>query len=446
MNKKRLYPVLLSVLVITVIFIVARSNKSGKEPVSYQLKERKGLLANSDEYVRTRAKAANLRMAVREDPDDIKSLLALAAIYIQEARITGDHMYYDAAAMQQADHVLQIDAGNFEALTYKAIINLSQHHFAEGMAIAEKAKSINPYNAFIYGVLVDANVEMGDYKKAVEYADSMVSLRPDLRSYSRISYLREIHGDYPGAIEAMKLALDAGMYGDEATEWVRVQLAHLYEKTGDLKSAEMHYVLALESRPGYAYALAGLASIAMANRDHTTAIQYLLKADSTVADYAFKEDLVDAYRQAGQNDKADILAQKVIEEMNKDAGAGIKDENTGHYADRELAYAYLKINNTDKALEHALIEYNRRPENIDVNETVAWVYYNQAKAGKALPYLEQALKTNCRNPVLLNRAGLIYAKAGNGVKAKAFLEQGLKSNANIASDLKAESMLALRSL
>ena len=50
-------------------------------------------------------------------------------------------------------------------------------------------------------------------------ADKMVSIRPDLRSYSRISYLREIHGDMPGAIEAMKMAIQAGYPGYEDRAW-----------------------------------------------------------------------------------------------------------------------------------------------------------------------------------------------------------------------------------
>jgi hypothetical protein len=46
----------------------------------------------------------------------------------------------------------------------------------------------------------------------------------------------------------------------------------------------------------------------------------------------------------------------------------------------------------DKALEHALMEYNRRPNNIDVNETVAWVYYNLGDYNKAVQYISAALK------------------------------------------------------
>ncbi len=41
---------------------------------------------------------------------------------------------------------------------------------------------------------------------------------------------------------------------------------------------------------------------------------------------------------------------------------------------RELAYAYLKLIIMIKAIEHALLEYNRRPENIDVRDG-SWIYY-----------------------------------------------------------------------
>src|SRR6185295_1404171 len=99
---------------------------------------------------------------------------------------------------------------------------------------------------------IDANVELGHYDEAVKNSDKMVSTRPDIRSYSRISYLREIYGDYPGAIEAMKLAVQAGYPGDESTEWARVHLGQLYENTGDLQNAEMQYQLALQERTGYA--------------------------------------------------------------------------------------------------------------------------------------------------------------------------------------------------
>jgi tetratricopeptide (TPR) repeat protein len=444
MRKKNIYRFLLAFFILSIGLIIWRYTFIQEN--SFKMLERTGPSAQTREWMITRNYASSLQTALKSNPADIKSALSLATLFIQESRITGNYLYYDRAALKYVNEVLKTDSLNFEALTLKSLIYLSQHHFEEGLAIAEKAKQINPYNAFIYGVLIDGNVEMGNYDSAVVNSDKMVSIRPDLRSYSRISYLREIYGDYPGAIQAMRMAVDAGAPGDETTEWSRIQLGRLFENTGDLKNAEMHYMIALDERPGYAYAYAGLARIALASKNEQQAIVYYKKADSLVKDNSFKEDLADVYQLSGQKEKADSLANLVIDALSRDAQSGRSDENIGHYSDRELAYAYLKVNNYDKALEHALIEYNRRPGNIDVNETLAWVYYSKGEWGKALPYLHVALKTNSKNPLLLCHAGLIYAKSGDKLTARTQLQEVMASHANISQGLKNQSEETLKTL
>jgi tetratricopeptide (TPR) repeat protein len=449
MKKNHLYYLITLVLFVTAAgFIVVKYNKDEKKKIAnfYPLKDRRATLAGTEEWKGVQKQFDDVVKIVRTNPDDIKSRITLASLYIQEARVTGDYMYYDLAAMKYVNEVLEKDHVHFEALVFKALLYLSQHHFAEGLALAEKARETNPHNAFVHGILVDGHVETGNYAGAVDAADKMISIRPDIRSYSRISYLREIHGDYRGAIQAMKMAVDAGPPGDEGTEWARVQLGHLYENIGDWKNAEMHYLIALQYRPSYAYAIAGQASIATALKDYNKAIAYYLQADSLVNDYTFKEQLAEVYQLAGQKDKEEELNKWLINAMSEDAKDGEEDENIGHYADRELAYIYLRIADYDNALKHAIAEYNRRPGNIDVNETLAWVYYNKGNYDKALPYLEVALKTKSNNPTLLCRAGLIYAKAGDKVKAKTFLKKATQSNSNISAMLNTEAMNTLTAL
>jgi tetratricopeptide (TPR) repeat protein len=190
----------------------------------------------------------------------------------------------------------------------------------------------------------------------------------------------------------------------------------------------------------YAYALAGMARIATAGKKYDKAIAYYQQADSLVTDFSFREALVEVYELAGEKNKAQALADIVIEEMGRNAKAGMIDETMGHYSDKELAYAYLTINNKEKALEHALLEYNRRPNNIEVNETLAWAYYCKGEYEKSLPYIKKALSTNSKNPTLLCRAGLIYAKSGDKTAAKIMLQNVLKTNPNIATALKTESI------
>jgi len=441
MNKKFIYliAVLLFAAISCIVVLKYKSERARKESQLYQILPRKGNMTQSSEWALAKKISTRLIQKIKQNHSDIKSLDALAAIYLQEARSTGNYSYYDKAAMNCVNEVLKKDAKNFEALTFRATIYLSQHHFADGLRVATDVQKLYPYNAYVYGILVDANVELGSYATAVEDADKMVSIRPDIRSYSRISYLREIYGDIPGAIDAMKLAVDAGSPGSESTEWARVQLGKLYEQLGQMKYAEMYYTIALDNRPGYPYALAGLARVAVASKDFPKAIDFYRRADSESNDYSFKEALVEALKLAGQNQQSQSTAREIIEQMETAAREMAQGDSSGHYADREMAYAYLAVNDYDNALKHALLEYNRRPNNIDANETVAWVYYQQGNYAKALSYIKTALQTNCKNPTLLCHTGLIYAKVGDKTSAKNYLEEALKNNSNISAVLKTEA-------
>ena len=407
------------------------------EPIP-TLKPRHGDLALGGEWVNTQQAVGGLLARLRDKPDDTKAQLLLAQAYMQEGRVTGDHPYYDMAAVKLLDEILRREPDNFEALCCKASLSLTQHHFTEGLALAEQAVQLNPNNAFVYGLLCDANVELGRYPEAVRMADKMNTVRPDLRAYARVSYLREIHGDVPGAIEAMDMATKAGVGGLEQTEWSRITLGHLYETTGDLTRAEQQYQTALAARPGYAYALAGLGRVAKARHDYPAAIAHFLKARATVKDYAFADELTDLYRLNHEPAKATAMAREAIKMLATDAKEADDNEQMGHYADRELAYAYLKTNEPDKALEHAKAEYERRPDNIDVQETLAWVHYKRGEYAAARKLITQARRTNSQNPTLLCRAGLIATKSGHAAEGQALIRQALAINPYLSLELAEE--------
>jgi tetratricopeptide (TPR) repeat protein len=274
----------------------------------------------------------------------------------------------------------------------------------------------------------------------------MVSIRPDLSSYSRISYLREIYGDNDGAIEAMKMAVDAGFPGMEQTSWCRIQLGKLYEIKGDLKNAKLQYDIILSQRPDYPYAYAGLARLEKYQKNYKNAIAYIQKAQDVVKDNAFADELSDLYALSGQMELSKKTVEDEISSLEKTAENGNSNDQIGHYADKELAYAYLKLNNTEKALDHALIEYNRRPDNIDVNEALAWVYYKKGAVKDADKYISVALKTNCQNPVLLCRAGIIKSKAGNKTDGTALILKAMNIDPYLPDDLLKETdqLLAMK--
>jgi tetratricopeptide (TPR) repeat protein len=435
-NKKWMYVSFVALFAILVTGIVLFKGKKQEEVLP--LKDRQGAQANSPEWKKTKETVAALMVKINNNPNDIESRVQLAQAYIQEGRVTGDHQYYDMAALRLLNGALKKNPNQFEALCFKSMVLLSQHHFAEGLDYAKKAVAQNDYNAFSRGLMIDGNVELGNYTEAVANTDKMVSIRPDLTSYSRVSYLREIYGDNEGAIEAMKMAVQAGFPGLEQTSWCRIQLGKLYENKGDLVNAKLQYDIALNQRPDYAYAYMGLARIEKYNKNYKEAIADVQKAKSLVTDNGFDDELSDLYTMNNQPDLAKKTAEELVTNLNQAADKGNSDDQIGHYADKELAYAYLKLGNTDKAMEHALIEYNRRPANNDVNEALAWVNYKKGNYKDADKYITVAMQTKSQNPTLLCRAGIIKTKNGDKQQGIALIKKAMQINPYLSPELTAE--------
>jgi tetratricopeptide (TPR) repeat protein len=369
-----------------------------------ELLERKGELASASEWTKTKEKTAELKAKLTAKPEDVKTRLQLATIFITEQRITGEHHYYYPAIEKILNGILSIDPKSFEANVYKASLRMSQHQFADAKKIAEEAKAINPDNAYVYGILVDANVELGNYEEAVAMSDKMQALKPSLESYSRASYLREIYGDYDGAISAMKLAVQAGLPGSEPQSWSLNVLGDLYYNTGKLDEAERTFQENLFIRPSYAPGMAGLAKVLTKKKDYTRALALLDSAIAIMPQSSFEEQKADVYAAMGDTKKAmDKYAevQKIL----------ITDANSNHHSvSLELAKSFIKTNQWDSAKKYAVMEYTIRPKNIDVNNELAWIAYSQNDFVKAKEYLITALSTGSKNPELLQRAVVINSK------------------------------------
>lgn len=383
--------------------------------------QRMGELATAEEWPKTVAKVDELKKAIAKNPGDVKPRLQIATIYMAEARITGEHPYYYPAVLKILDGVLSIDPRNFEATTFKASVKMSQHHFAEARELAEQARQINPSNAYVYGVLVDANVEMGDYEQAVAMSDKMQALKPSLESYSRASYLREIYGNYPSSIEAMKMAVQAGLPGSEPFCWSKNTLAHLYVVTGQLDKAESEYAEILAIRPSYAFAMGGQARVQMLRKEYDKALATLSKASAILPEFSFHEQMAEIYTLQGNKEKAAGKYAEVVKMLDEDA-------QSGHTVDLELCKLYTKTGQLDSAAYYGQKEFTKRPKNIDVNHALATVAFQKNDLKKAQEYIETAMRTGSKDPELLQQASQIALALGNVDESRKLITEAKKVN------------------
>ncbi len=403
---------------------------------------------------------------VNKNPYDITARITLSEVFITEGRLTGNHTYNYNAAIQILDEVLASDSTTadqrFSALVDKATVKLSLHQFAEAQQLGEEALKINSQNAGVYGVLVDANVELGHYTKAVEMSDKMNSIRPDLRSYSRISYLRQIYGDVKGAEDAMILAVKAGYPGMEQTEWSRITLGKLYEDYGDLPSAKMHYSIALRERPNYAFAMAALGNLERKKGNLLKAEELITKAIQFMEDASFYEKRAEVYRDMGDSAKAKAdyaTALNILQYAQKtppDGTTSVDGKTSNAYANLNgtqnhnhgLAIAricFQEGNELQNALENGEKEYAIRPDNIDVNKALAMIYYEKGNMEKANEHLTKALATNTKDPELVCLKGMIAVKTGDKAQGKKLIRESFKTNPYQEAGLEEEAREMLAS-
>src|SRR4051794_28824751 len=205
----------------------------------------------------TLGEISRLQAAVRRAPAASAPRVALAGEYLQRVRETGDVAFYQRAEVLLRG-VLTREPRNADALVALGGLALSRHDFAGGLRLARRSQA----GLAALPVMVDALVELGRYGDARRALQRLADLKPNLSTYARVSYLRELHGDLGGAASALDLAAAAGGPAPEnaaAIEVLRGDLALVRSRPADARAA---YGRALAEAPKYAPAEAGRARLA----------------------------------------------------------------------------------------------------------------------------------------------------------------------------------------
>jgi tetratricopeptide (TPR) repeat protein len=363
---------------------------------------------------------AQLQVRLQLNPEDTHAYAQLGRALLQQVRETGDLALYTRAG-HLFDEALARDSKQLDALIGKGVLALALHDFQGALEWADKAWAINPFRAETLGVMVDAQVELGNYDEAVQTLQQMVDLRPDLNSYSRVSYLRELYGDTKGAIEAMRAAAETALPGSESWLWSLTHLGHLYFNQGDLGQASAIYSQVLAVRADYPYALAGAARVQAAEGDMLAAIAQYEQITERLPLPEFVIALGELYEAAGQPDAAREQYElvEVIQQLNAAAGMNV---------DLEMAlFTANHGNDPAAAVEQARAAYAQRPT-IYAADILAWALYQQSEYEAAWHFSQEALRLGTRDALLHFHAGMIAYKRGDAATAHTHLQIALEIN------------------
>jgi tetratricopeptide (TPR) repeat protein len=379
-------------------------------------------IINSEPIEKSNSTNPNLEAAqklIEKSPNEPKGYTQLAVAYIKQARETGDFSL-NSKAETAVEKALQIDEKDVTARKLKASLHLTFHRFAEALEAGKNLNTEFPNDDFVYGILTDANVELGNYKEAVEAGQKMVDLKPNMSSYARVAHLRSLHGDHNGAVEMFKLAArTADPLDKEAQSWCLVQLGDELWKYGKFAEAEKVFDEALQNFPNYHLALTGKGRARASNNDFETAVKLLTEANNRVPNVETTILLGDIYTKQGNSEKAK-QQYDLVEIIESKIGVNNDQKRLALlWADHDLKL--------DEALTITKREFELRKD-IFTTDALAWCLYKKGQLTDAKAAIERAMNLKSNDARILYHAGMIEKDLGNGKEAKRLLEQALKLN------------------
>lgn len=348
-----------------------------------------------------------------KQPDHAPQYSALAMAYARRARETSDTAFY-AKAEEAVQESLKRAPANFDARKAETWLLLGRHEFAKARETAQALNRQAPDDLSVYGYLVDANVELGNYKEAVEAAQWMLDLRPgNTPGLVRAGYLRELHGDLSGALELMQMAYESTAPSEtEDRAWLLTQISHLHFVAGDLEKAERYAQDALAAFPDYHYALAALAKVRVGQGRYSEAVNLYRKRLEVAPHAENLFVLAEALKLAGETEEARKAFERFERESRRESSAA---DNSDH----ELIFYYVDYaGEPRKALEVAQRELGRR-QDVFTRDAYAWALAANGDYRAASVQIGKVLAVGVRDPKILLHAreiaGAIDGRQGGHV-------------------------------
>jgi cytochrome c-type biogenesis protein CcmH/NrfG len=357
----------------------------------------------------------SLQGRVTAMPEDARAWAGLGFAYLQQARITGAEYYPRAEGALQRS--LSARPGNADALLGMATLAAAEHDFGAALRLGTRVRALDPWDPNAHGIVGDALVELGRYDRAFAAFQAMVDTRPDTASFSRVSYARELVGDLPGAIRAMRRARTfAGTPSDAA--WTSTQLGLLLMNQGRVRSASEVFREAAGLDPSSAQPLVGLSMVALARNDLPRARRLIEEANSRTPS------------------PEHAIASADLAALAGDVGGAARGYDVARVGFRLLARAGVDVSleralfdaehgDPRRALADARAAWARR-RSVHAADAMAWALHANGRDDEAASYARRARSLGMREGLFLYHAGVIELSRGRPTEGRALLRRALE--------------------
>jgi tetratricopeptide (TPR) repeat protein len=248
----------------------------------------------------------------------------------------------------------------------------------------------------------------------------MADLKPNLASYARVSYFRELHGDLAGAATAMRLAASAGGDAAENLAYVQTLVGNIALSRGQVREAAQAFGLALSRYSRYAPAQAGLARVSAARGDLERSIR-LYRAVVTrlpLPEYAIALGETELAAGRSRAARRDFELVQVQQRLQRGGGVNV---------DAQIAVFEADHGDRQRGLRLARRAWQAAPS-VRSADALGWALTRAGQPEDGLRWGRLALKLGSRDPLFLYHAGVSATRAGETTAARRYLRRSLADN------------------
>ncbi len=363
---------------------------------------------------------AQLEQTVQRDPADISSWQKLGLAYLHRAIATYNPDDYDLSqrAFDRAD---TLAPDQDPTLLGRGALALSRHQFAQALALGTRVSARNPFQPDALAVVVDADVELGHYDDAQRALQDLVDRRPGLPAYSRASYLLELHGDSAGALQAMRQAETAGSTSMFDVATVVTFQGDIELARGRYEAAAQRYETALRLQPDHVNAAVGRARVWAARGQRARAIDSLVTLTTRVPLPAAVILLGDLQTLEGRGADA-ARSYGLVRAINR------LQQSAGQVTDLEMAVFEADHGDAATALDLARRAYLERPDNVYVDDALAWSLFRTGDVASARSEIARAERLGTADPMIEYHSAAIAEATGDVAGARASIARVITSN------------------
>ena len=344
---------------------------------------------------------------LREDPHSALDMTQLAALLMDEGRMSGDD-----AAFVRAESVARMSLGertkrNGRSAALLTNSLLAQHRFVEADSIARDLVRADPDQPAYRALLAETAMELGDYNNAARQLGAIRERREDLGIAPRFARWAELTGR-PGEARRilLKAGADARLRDDltgEQRAWFSLRLADAELRHGNLRSAASAIDHGLRESPGDWRLILTRGRLESMRGQWKRVISSAEDVLTRVSSPDALALLAVAHRQLGHNVDANAF-EIALEQV------ALSKPGMVH---RSWAMALLDGGiNIERAVTVAAADTLVRHD-VHTLDLLAWALYRSGRAGEALPIMRRAMGLGSTEASLRYHAAMIEFAAGD---------------------------------